>query len=210
VSSKIRNSLERDDWKFIRGVCCATAANGDPIDPARWPFFGEWWIAAYEKLRPEWTYVAEREDGIKLGYLTGCPDTREFDRQKRFLADWPLYLKIRSGVFTPNGDTQRWVSRFQGKDRWPEQCFNPEATADVLARYPAHLHINLTTEARGSGTGRALMERYFEDLRAQGVPGVHLYCGDKPLPFYFKTGFRELDRIEFRPGAWVYRLVREL
>lgn len=211
MSIKIRTSLERDDWRFIREVCCRTANSGEAIDRARWPFFGEWWVGPYEKLRPEWTYVAEHSDAPgerRLGYLTGCPDTPRFDREKWFLSELPLYLKLRLGAFTPTSDTARWADRFVGKGKWPEQCFPLEATRAVHEKYPAHLHINLEKSARGTGTGRLLIERYVEDLSAVGVRGIHLYCGDQPLPFYRKTGFSEVDRIEFRPGVWVYRLGR--
>lgn len=207
IPINIRRSLERADWQFIRDVCCRTGNSGEPIAAERWPFFGEWWVAPYEKLRPDWSYVAENQGG-RLGYLTGCPDTSEFLREKWWLAELPLYLKIRLGQFEPNSDTKRWTERFLGPDRWPEQCFHPERTAEVLDQYPAHLHINLEASARGTGTGRLLVERYAADLASTGVHGIHLYCGEKPLPFYKKTGFTEIDRIEFRPGVWVYRLAR--
>ncbi len=208
---QILKASEREDWKFIREVCCATANSGGPIDPARWPFFGEWWVGAYERLRPEWAYLATdtaTATDTKLGYLTGCPDTSRFDREKWWLSDLPLYFKIRMGAFTANADTDRWRRRFEGKEKWPEACFNRDTTREVLEKYPAHLHINLLPAARGTGTGRMLIERYAEDLRGIGVPGIHLYCGQGPLEFYFKTGFTEVDRIEYRPGVWVYRLAR--
>lgn len=204
----IRRSLERADWQFIREVCCLTANSGEPIATERWPFFGEWWVAPYEKLRPEWSYIAEDGRGARLGYLTGCPDTSRFNREKWFFAELPLYLKLRLGFFAPTSDTARWITRFERKDRWPEECFNPEATRAVLKKYPAHLHMNLHSSARGAGTGRLLVERFAADLASEGVHGIHLYCGEKPLPFYLKAGFSEIDRIEFRPGVWVYRLGR--
>ncbi len=241
MSSKIRISRpgERADWQFLRDVCCRTAGPGStPISPERWPFFGDWWIGPYEKLRPEWSYLAEvipSPDGFtgrlateaeespdstagctteatdpvagRLGYLTGCPDTRAFNREKRALFEWPLYLKIQLGHYAPTSDTKRWAERFFSDD-WPERHFNSTATREVLEKFPAHLHMNLDASARGSGTGRLLVERYAEDLAAIGVSGIHLYCGEGPLAFYAKTGFRELDRVEYRPGVWVYRLVR--
>ena len=51
----------------------------------------------------------------------------------------------------------------------------PEVTpAELAEAYPAHLHIDLLERARGRGLGRLLIERLLGELRARGVPGVHL------------------------------------
>lgn len=211
MSLRIRSSLERADWNFIRDVCCLTGDAGGPIEAARWPFFGEQWVGPYEKLRPEWAYVAE-SDGVRLGYLTGCPDSPAFIREKRWLFDLGLFLKGSLGLFAPNADLSRFAGRFRAEfsrrvaDLGPEARFPASATKAVFAEYPAHLHMNLTESARGKGVGRALVDRYREDLVREGIHGIHLYCSDRPRPFYERVGFRELDRIEFRPGVDVYRL----
>lgn len=211
MSLRIRNSLEREDWNFVRRVCCLTGNSGSPIEVSRWPFFGEQWVGPYERLRPEWTTLAVSSDE-RLGYLTGCPDSGAFIREKRWLFDLPLYLKASFGLYAPNGDRTRFEARFRAgfnprsADLGPEDRFPAEATRAVLAEYPAHLHMNLTEAARGKGVGRALVDRYRADLTAVGVRGIHLYCSERPRPFYERVGFRELDRIEFRPGVVVYRL----
>ena len=205
MSLRIRNSLERSDWAFIREVCCLTGNAGEPIDQSRWPFFSEQWVGPYERLRPEWGFVAE-DSGRRMGYLTGCPDSRRFLFEKRWLFDFPLYVQTLAGGFPTNGDLTRFQTRFLKKDRGPEDRFSISSTEQVLTEYPAHLHMNLDAAARGRGVGRKLVDRYREELRAIGVHGIHLYCGPKPLPFYEKVGFQEIDRIEFRPGVWVYRL----
>ena len=46
------------DWQAVRSLCCRTGNGGDPIDPARWPLFADLWIGPYQRLVPEWTYVA--------------------------------------------------------------------------------------------------------------------------------------------------------
>lgn len=211
MSSRIRNSLERADWAFVREVCARTGDAGDPIDRARWPFFGEQWIGPYERLRAEWSYVAEGGGaGRRLGYLTGSPDTMRFLREKFWLFDLPLYL--RSGAFAKTADVDSFRKRFFAEltrrhaDLGPRDHFPPEATQAVTTEYPAHLHINLVPEARGKGIGRLLVDRFREDLLGVGVRGIHLYCGEKPRPFYERIGFRRIDQIEFRPGFTVYRL----
>lgn len=217
---RIRAGLERSDWEFVHEVCCRTGNAGEPLgDPARWRFFGEQWVGPYEKLRPEWTLIAE-EAGAgtarPLGYLTGCPDTREFEREKRWLFDLPLDLRIRLGAFARTADTDRFLSRFEGSFLRPPRNPGPEAmfrlrhgeraTATVHEEFPAHLHMNLLPEGRGKGVGRQLVDAYCSVLAARGVPGIHLYCGPKPREFYQRCGFGLLDEIEFKPGVPIYRL----
>lgn len=202
---RIRRGLEREDWSYVRELCARTGRSGDPIERTRWAFFGEQWVGPYEKLRPEWSYVAE-SDGGRWGYLTGCPDTPSFRCERAWLFDLPLFLRIHLGSFVRNSDTELFAKRFLRWDLGPEERFDPKATEEVFREYPAHLHVNLEADARGRGVGRALIDRYREDLARIGIHGIHLYCGDKPRGFYRKTGFVEIDRIEFRPGVPVYRL----
>lgn len=212
MSLRIRSSLERDDWAFAREVCALTGNGGDPIDRARWGFFGEQWVGPYERLRPGWTYVAESPVGERLGYLTGSPDTEAFEIEKKWLFDLPLYFATGLGAYPRNRDVEGFRKRFRAEirgphaDLGPRDHFPPAETRAIVAEYPAHLHVNLVAEARGKGAGRLLVERFREDLAAVGVRGIHLYCGEKPRPFYERIGFRVLDRIEFRPGVLVYRL----
>jgi GNAT superfamily N-acetyltransferase len=201
----IRKACERADWTYIRDLCARTGNAGDPIEPARNPFFSELWVGPYEKLRPEWTYLAESAE-FPVGYLTGVPDSRVFLRERRWLFELPLYLRLGFGAFPDSRDTQRFRDRFLRREPGPEESFPMNATESVLEEYPAHLHLNLEASARGEGLGRRLIAQFQADLNAVGVHGIHVYCGDVPLPFYRRLGFTELDRIEFRPGALVYRL----
>ncbi len=57
---------------------------------------------------------------------------------------------------------------------------------------PAHLHINLLPEAQGGGNGRKLMRAALEQLRADGVSGIHLEVNRENLRavgFYEVMGF---------------------
>ena len=64
-----------------------------------------------------------------------------------------------------------------------------------MAAYPAHLHIDLEARARGRGLGRVLIEGLLTDLRARGVPGVHLgvdVANANAIAFYRHLGFRDV------------------
>ncbi len=71
-----------------------------------------------------------------------------------------------------------------------------EFPAADLARYPAHLHINLDARWRGLGAGRRLLDAYLAQLLDLGVPGVHLHTTSLNLAaiaLYTRMGFRLLD-----------------
>lgn len=194
-----------EDWKRIRELCCLTGNSGDPIEKARWPFFAEHWVGPYQNLLPQWTLVSEREGSVQ-GYLTACPDTARFDRSKLLRFTLPLLARVALWRFQPSNDTRRFVRRALGLDQGPEESFPAEIRTKLLKDYPAHLHMNVDARFRSAGLGHELVAECFSRLRANGIPGIHLYCGPKPLAFYQRNGFAEIARLEFRPGVWVYAL----
>lgn len=212
LMSSIRK-VEEQDWIAIRTICCLTANVGKPIEESRWPFFAELWIGPYQKFLKDWTFVLVKESRV-IGYLTGCSNTSHFNSAKLWKFTVPLFFKtlfrIVIGSYPFNGDVKRFLKRTVRLDHWPEELFSETAKEVLKSEYKAHLHINLLEEARGSGGGRMLMEHYFSKLKDNGVKGVHLYCGEGPMTFYRKLGFEELERIEFRPGAPVFALVKKL
>ena len=63
--------------------------------------------------------------------------------------------------------------------------------------YPAHLHINLRTEARGQGLGRTLLQAHLQVLEAAGVRGVQLSTTAEnaaALHLYRREGFAVLHQ----------------
>lgn len=196
--------VEQREWQAVYNLCCATGADGQPIALDRWKFFGTLWIGPYKKLLPEWTYVAQAS-GAVVGYLTGCPNTREFARSKLLRSSLPLFLDIALGRYYPSGDTRRFIRRAFGFEKGPEHCFS-RATVETLAReYPAHLHMNVAPAYRGVGVGKHLIGTFCADLRSVGVSGVHVYCGSGPRTFYLARGFKDLDSILFN-GVTVHAL----
>jgi GNAT superfamily N-acetyltransferase len=71
------------------------------------------------------------------------------------------------------------------------------AFAHLLDAFPAHLHINLTENARGHGTGRALIDTFCRHAARLGAPGVHVVtgAGARNVAFYYgRVGFTEQGR----------------
>lgn len=210
ASLAVRHARTPADWRTIRELCCLTGRQGDPIETDRWPFFAELWVGPYERLRPTWSYVAET-GGRVVGYLTGCPDSRRFRRERALRCTLPLLLRVAGRRFPGSIDASRFVRRTLGLLAEPERRLRRRGLpADVDDTHPAHLHMNVEAAARRRGVGEALLASYVRDLTTRGVPGVHLVCGSAPRPFYLRLGFRDLGEIEFRPGLFIYGLGRRL
>lgn len=68
---------------------------------------------------------------------------------------------------------------------------------DLFAKFPAHLHINLSEEARGKGLGGRLVQTFCRELNRQSVKGVHIVTAAhaRNCSFYRKEGFTfEVER----------------
>jgi len=122
---------------------------------------------------------------------------------------------------------ERWLGRFL--DLWPELAhiaIGPEGTpvgyivgthvdasrderfsdigfyrhlAHLTSGYPAHLHINLASEARNRGVGSRLIGAFEEDARNAGLPGLHLVTGrdSKNRSFYARNGYTPLIEMDW-------------
>jgi len=205
----VRVAKTAADWHAVRTLCCETGNGGNPIDRNRWPLFGDLWIGPYQRLVPTWTYVAEA-DGRVVGYLTGCPDTAAFRRARRFRVTLPLLVRIAVGRYGWTSDARRTVRLALRLGRGVESRLAPSMPSGFAHTYPAHLHMNVDAEYRRQGIGARLIERYARALAEAGVPGVHLFCGAEPRPFYARNGFTDLAELELAPGRGVYVMGRRL
>lgn len=208
VSRLSSRPAEPGAWLAIREICCRTANNGEPIARERWDFFARVWIDPYEKIQPEWTYVAER-GGAVVGYLTGCADTRAFERAKRRRLALPLLMDVTWGAFRRIPGARRLVLQQLGIKESAERSFSPGLRRRIGRDYPAHLHMNVEREFRRAGVGSRLLEAYLGDLRRAAVPGVHLFCGPDPVAFYGRAGFQVFEVSRFRGGE-VYAMGQRL
>jgi GNAT superfamily N-acetyltransferase len=205
----VRVATTAADWAAVRSLCCRTGNGGNPIDPARWPLFAELWVGPYQRLAPDWTYVAEVA-GRVVGYLTGCPDTAAFRRARRFRVTLRLLVLIACRRYPWNVDARRTVALALRLRRGVEARVAPALPAELPRTHPAHLHMNVEADHRSRGIGAQLIERYAGDLARAGVAGIHLFCGAGPRAFYARHGFTELAAQELAPGRWVYTLGRRL
>ena len=182
---EIRPYLPRD-LPAVREVCLRTAAAGQDAtglystDDLAFDVYAR----PYLEFAPDLAFVLQH-DGRVSGYVLGVTDTREFVTW--FRESWvPRLASSYEHVDPPLTEEQRVIHSGFTPDRM--------IVAEV-DDHPAHLHINLLPAAQGQGRGRQLIERVLAELRARGVPGVHL--GMDPAntgarAFYDRLGFVEL------------------
>ena len=168
------------DWEDIAGVCASAGAAGDPVADGDRAAFIEHWIVPYRDLRPEWTWVALADKKI-VGYLTGCPDTLSFEKERRRL-------------FNPEPDSRDFFVLAVRLKLWTE--------------HPAHLMMNVTADYRGMGLGAKLLQAFFAELRRAGVPSAHLICGPNSFAFFERMAFRAEALVQPVPGVTLRAMTR--
>ncbi|MGW4404745.1 GNAT family N-acetyltransferase [Nonomuraea sp. NPDC004702] len=77
---------------------------------------------------------------------------------------------------------------------WAALRGQPGAGEFADARWPAHPHINVAPEARGTGSAGGLMTRWLDRLRKAGSPGCRLQTlveNTRAVRFFERMGFAE-------------------
>jgi GNAT superfamily N-acetyltransferase len=149
----------------------------------------------YVFLEPRFAFVLDDGDRA-VGYVIGTPDTAAFARAYR--QRWIPRLADRYPV--PPDPPVTPDDAMLALHYWPERLLWPG-----LARYPAHLHIDLLPHVQGSGYGRRLIDTFCASVAEAGAAGVHVCvvtANTKALGFYDRVGFTGLDVDD--PGPVTY------
>jgi GNAT superfamily N-acetyltransferase len=178
-----------DDLEALYEICLLTGDAGRDASPLHndRKLTGHIYAAPYGMLEPEHVFVAEDDQGV-AGYIVGTFDTNGFaERLEREW--WPAlrrqYASMQPANLTP-ADRMR-VAAIESPERNP---------AELVARYPAHIHMNLLERLRGQGMGTALLQRWIAHARAAGVPGIHLGASASNaggIAFWTRSGFKPLQ-----------------
>ncbi|MHB8467478.1 MAG: GNAT family N-acetyltransferase, partial [Acidimicrobiales bacterium] len=176
-------------------ICYVTGYLGARVD---WMYrdvesFADLFSGYYTDAEPESAMVAER-DGVVVGYLLGCVDsTKTWDPA-------PIIGRhvFRRGIALRPG-TAGFIWRSVA-DAVRDRRHGPLPPSKVIdARWPAHLHVDLLQEARGTGVGSRLVRLWLDRLRRMGVAGCHLETfaeNTTALAFFEAMGFsREGDPV---------------
>ncbi len=179
---------DRREVERLYDICLRTGDNGNGAehlteDPR---LLGEIYLGPYLRFEPDLAFVLEDADGSALGYVLGAGDTVAFRKvlEKKW---WPaLREKYPLGTFPVGSFDENLV----------ELIHHPHhATREAVARFPAHLHIDILPEGQGGGNGRRLLETLFTALRSRGIGGVHLdvsALNHNAVAFYKHVGFHHL------------------
>lgn len=175
----------------MRAICLETAYGGDGegiLDPR---LLVDLMTRAYTDFEAGSLWVAD-SGGRVLGYLAGCLDEGAFHRvQARRVVPAAVTgalgrgLPLRPALWRLAASLPGFVAA--GGLR---SASNEEG-------YPGHLHVNLLAEARGRSVGSRLVERFLEQARQSGVPGVKAVVyesNEGARRFFERMGFRPLSR----------------
>lgn len=152
-------------------VCLRTGdAGADGTALFRDPdLLGHVYVGPYIVGRPDLALVATDDEGV-AGYCLAVPETRAFEAWCE-RAWWPA---LRDRYPADLAAAMRAAGLAEDA-ALVDLLHTPSPAPDEVVRdYPAHLHIDLLERIRGTGTGRALVERNLAALRALGAPGLHL------------------------------------
>lgn len=179
--------FEPADTDACYEICLKTADNGTDATPLHTDhrIVGEVWVGPYLVRHPECAVVLEDDEGVG-GYIVGAPDTTAYD-------DWvdgewfvPLREQYPKGCFPAGTADATCVNLIHSPPRMP---------AEIVAAFPAHLHIDLLPRLQGRGLGRAMMATFFERVCAAGASAIHLSCSPEntnAIAFYQRLGFEDL------------------
>jgi GNAT superfamily N-acetyltransferase len=181
----------------IDQLCAISLATGDAGKDAAplhrdGRLIGHIYSAPYARLHPELVFVAEDDEGV-FGYISGAFDTAAFE--ERLEREW--WPHLRQIYADPQGDPALW----DADQKRIAAIFHPkEAPAVLFGQFPAHIHMNLLPRAQGRGIGSALLDRWIENARANGVRGIHLGANvgnHRGIRFWSSRGFVP---VELPPG----------
>jgi ribosomal protein S18 acetylase RimI-like enzyme len=99
---------------------------------------------------------------------------------------------------------ERWFGRYLSQfPQWAYLALTPDGTvagylvgALAAARFPAHLHVNLSPAFRNRGIGAALIEAFAADAAQAGAKGIHVVTSAdaRNVRFYERVGFHPRAR----------------
>ncbi len=156
-----------DDLDALYDICLVTGDAGNDASPLHndRKVIGHLYSAPYGVFEPGNAFVAEDDEGV-AGYLVGTYDTNAFEAtlEREW---WPALREHYAQVPEADLTAADWKRVAAIRERWP----NP---ADIVARYPAHIHMNLLPRLRGKRVGSGLLDKWVDQAKRAGVPGIHL------------------------------------
>lgn len=174
------------DLDALYEICLRTGDSGQDATALHndGQLIGHIYAAPYGVLEPDNVFVAEDEAGV-AGYVVGTYDSDAF--AERLEREWWPALRARYA------DAPGMTSADQGRI---DAIMKPHGTpADLVAAYPAHIHMNLLPRLRGQRVGTRLLGLWIDQAKSNGVKGIHLGAGGSNtggIAFWTRSGFTPL------------------
>jgi len=157
------------------------------------------YLDPYTEHCPDTLFLAE-VDGALVGYLTGCPDSALLPGEDELLTQaitrHKVMLRPRSMPFFARSLIDMATAKLRGRESASGEVADP--------RWPAHLHINLAPEARGTGVAMDLMRAWQDWLANAQSPGCYLQTlveNTRATRFFEKCGFVTHGSTPLVPGV---------
>ena len=185
-------TVEAADLDACYAISLATGlAGGDASHLYRDPqMMGHIYIAPYARLAPDLTFVVEDAHGV-AGFVAGAIDTPAWE--ERLEREWWPALRLR---YPDPADVP--PEAWSADQRRAAMIHRPGATpAEVTARHPGHLHVNLLPRLQRRGVGSALFATWLGVARQRRAGALHVgvsRANTEAVPFWRKLGFAALDR----------------
>ncbi|WP_112519018.1 GNAT family N-acetyltransferase [Agrobacterium cavarae] len=184
-----RKAVPQDE-EALYAICLATGDAGKDASHlyADEKLVGNIYAVPYLHLCPDSAFVAEDGEGV-CGYIVGATDTAAY-QERLEQAWWPklreLYPLAEDEANDLPEEHRKRVAFIHQPSPMP---------ASVLQNYPAHIHMNLLSRARGTGGGSRLLSMWVEMARSKNIPGIHLGANPENhngIAFWQSRGFSPL------------------
>lgn len=158
-------AYRHEDLDALYDICVKTGDSGRDATPLHndLQLIGHIYAAPYAILEPQNVFVAEDDEGV-AGYVVGTQNSNAFSA--RLEQEWWPSLRARYA------DTSELTEADRGR---VATILRPHGSpADIVADYPAHIHMNLLPRLRGQRVGSRLLDMWVEQAKTAGVKGIHL------------------------------------
>lgn len=202
ISIRIRRAAAADA-AALYAIALLTGDHGADVtqlyqDP---DLMGDIYVGPY--LAQGLALVAEDASGV-AGFAVGALDSRAFEAAAE--AKWWPSLRARKP--RPSGDPSGFSADAARRERIHTPRILPAA---VVARWPAHLHLNIHPRAQGFGLGPRLAQAWMADAYALGARAAHVAVSlrnPRGERFWRRMGFHPIAPVAdpaFAQAVWLGR-----
>ncbi|KAJ4356997.1 hypothetical protein N0V95_002869 [Ascochyta clinopodiicola] len=153
------------------------------------------WYRAYVSLTPSTCFVLDDGSGRAVGYCIGTADTASFAQRWReeFAPSVDSNIVPKPEIRTADLLMEKEETKGFRHALHHAECSALQVWPEELAKYPAHMHIDILPEFQRKGWGSVLIDTLFEAVKSKGASGIHLDMvrwNTIGRSFYEKIGFK--------------------